>query len=172
MERFEIWFGGIFIALGLVALLIAGVLYLALVRSARTRPHRWAFLATPLAIGVSFTILGAGIAGYGLWELQTERRLLATGTPARATITEVEETYTRINGRYQWRARYQYQDQDGRTHQGSSTLLSPSEAQTWRPGDQAFIRYDPADPATSIWLGRDDVRSFRGKGGGIWYGAV
>jgi hypothetical protein len=172
MERFEIWFGGLFIALGLVALLIAGVLYLALGRSARLRPNRWAFLGAPLGIGIIFTLIGAGVAGYGLWELQTKHRLLATGTAARATVTEVEETYTRINGRYQWRARYQYQDQAGRTHHGSSTLMSPTEAQTWRPGDQAFIRYDPADPATSIWLGRDDVRSFRGQGGGIWYGAV
>jgi Protein of unknown function (DUF3592) len=172
MERFEIWFGGLFIALGLLALLIAGVLYLALGRSARLRPNRWAFVGTPLIIGVGFAILGAGVAGYGLWELQTEQRLLATGTPARATVTEVEQTWTRVNGRYQWRARYQYQDQAGGTHHGSSTLLSPSEAQTWRPGDQAFIRYDPADPATSIWLGRDDSTSFRGEGGGIWYGAV
>ena len=172
MERFEIWFGGIFLTMGLIALIIAGVLYVALGRGTRTRRVRWAFVSTPLIIGVAFSLIGAGFTGYGLWELQTERRLLATGTPARATVTEVEETYTRINGRYQWRARYQYQDQDGRTHQGSSTLLSPSEAQTWRPGDQAYIRYDPADPATSIWLGRDDRTSFRGEGGGIWYGAV
>jgi hypothetical protein len=156
MERFEVWFGALFLGLGLVALIVAGVLSVVLVRNARFRPYRWAFLGTPLIIGIVFCAIGAGVAGYGLWELRTEQRLLATGTPARATVTEVEQTYTRINGQYQWRARYQYQDQTGGTHVGSSTLLSPSEAQTWRPGAQASIRYDPAAPSSSVWLGRED----------------
>jgi hypothetical protein len=156
MERFEIWFGGIFLVLGLLALLAFAGLYLAFARIARVRPYRWAFLGAPLIIGVVFTLIGVGFAGYGILEQQTEERLRATGTVARATVTDVERTYTRINGRYQWRARYQYQDQAGRTYQGSSTLLSPGQAQTWKPGDEAFIRYDPAAPATSIWLGRED----------------
>src|SRR6188768_4275352 len=156
MDRFEIWFGGLFVVLGLIALVVAGLLYVAFGRGARRHPNLWAILGAPLIIGAVFTVIGSGFAGYGVWELQTEERLRATGTVARATVTEVERTSTRINGRSQWRARYEYQDQAGRTHQGSSRLLSPGQAQTWRPGDQALIRYDPADPATSIWLGRDD----------------
>ena len=157
MERFEIWFGGIFLALGLLALLIFGVLYAVLRRIDRVRPYRWAFLGAPLVIGVIFTLIGAGFSGYGLMELQTEQRLRATGTVARAIVTEVERTSTRINGRSQWRARYEYRDQAGRTYQGSSSLLSPGQAQMWQPGDEAFIRYDPSAPATSIWLGREDL---------------
>lgn len=157
MDRFEIWFGGLFLAMGLFALLIAGILYVALARQARIRPYRWAFLGAPLGIGISFMLIGAGIAGYGIVELQTEERLRSTGTVAQATIREVERTSTRVNGRFQYRARYEYQDSAGRTHQGSSTLLTPGQAQTWRPGDQAIIRYDPQQPATSIWLGRDEI---------------
>ena len=156
MERFEIWFGGLFLGMGLLALLIFAALYVALGRSARARPLRWAFLGAPLGIGVIFSVVGAGIAGYGVWEYRTEQRLRAEGTVARATVTEVERTSTRINGRYQWRARYEYRDHEGRTHRGTSTLLSPGQAQTWKPGDQAVIRYDPAAPAKSIWLGRED----------------
>jgi len=156
VERFEIWFGGLFLGMGLLALLIFAALYVALGRSARARPLRWAFLGAPLGIGVIFSVIGAGISGYGLWEYQIERRLRAEGTVASATVTEVERTSTRINGRYQWRARYEYQDHEGRTHRGTSTLLSPGQAQTWTPGDRAFIRYDPASPETSIWLGRED----------------
>lgn len=157
MERFEIWFGGLFLGMGLLALLVAALLYVALVRNARTRALRWAVLGAPLGIGIVFSLVGGGFAGYGLMELQREERLRATGTLARATVTEVVRTSTRINGRYQWRARYEYRDQAGRTHQGASTLLSPGQAQTWRPGDQALIRYDPADPASSIWLGREEL---------------
>ena len=156
MEHFEIWFGGLFLGLGLMALLIFAALYVGLARIARIRPYRWAFLGAPLGIGVIFSVMGGGIAGYGVWEYQTEQRLRAEGTVARATVTEVERTWTRINGRYQWRARYEYQDHEGRTHQGSSTLLSPGQAQTWKAGDEAFIRYDPASPSTSIWLGHED----------------
>ena len=156
LERFEISFGGLVLGMSLIALLVAGFLSRALARTDRMQPYRRAFLGVPLIIGVICTLIGAGIAGYGVWELQAEQRLRATGTVAQATVTEVERTTTRINGRSQWRARYEYQDQAGRTHHGSSTLLSPGQAQTWRPGDQALIRYDPAAPDTSIWLGRED----------------
>jgi hypothetical protein len=159
MDRFEVWFGALFLGMGMIALIIFGVLYLALVRIARARPYRWAFLGAPLGIGIIFSTIGAGFGGYGLWQEQQEQRLLASGTPARATVIAVEQTYTRINGRYQWRARYQYQDQAGGTHQGTSSLMEPALAQTWRPGDQVFIRYDPANPAISMWLGREDVVS-------------
>lgn len=156
MDRFEIWFGAIFLGLGLAALVVFGMLSVVLTRSVRLRPYRWSFLGAPLGIGLIFSAVGGGYLGYGILEQQTENRLRATGIVAQATVTEVEQTYTRINGRYQWRARYEYQDNAGRTHHGSSALLSPGQAQTWRPGDRASIRYDPANPATSIWLGRED----------------
>jgi hypothetical protein len=34
--------------------------------------------------------------------------------------------------------------------------MSIAEATAWRPGDQAFVRYDPVRPSSSIWLGRED----------------
>jgi hypothetical protein len=166
MERFEIWFGSLFLALGLIALAIAAILYVTLSRNPRTRMIRWAFLGAPLIIGVVFVLIGAGFGGYGLWELQVERHLMANGTTTRATVTAAEQTYTRVNGRYLWRVHYQYQDQSGRTHAGSSGLLDRAEAQNWRPGEQAFIRYDPAQPSTSIWLGREDVTSGASLAGG------
>ncbi len=156
MDRFEVWFGALFLGLGVIALVIAGALFLASARNPRMRIMRWAFLGAPLIIGVIFSLVGAGFLGYGLWELQTEQHLLATGTSVRGTVLQPEQTFTRVNGRYLWRVRYQYVDQAGRTHEGSSSLMSSAEAQVWRPGDQAFVRYDPARPATSIWLGRED----------------
>ena len=155
-QRFEVWFGAIFLGLGLLALLLSATLYAAIRRSPRHWPLRWAYLGAPLGIGVIFSLVGGSFAGYGLWQFGIEQRILANGTTVRAVVTEVEQTYTRVNGRYLWRVRYQYADGNGAAHWGASGLLDIREAQTWRPGDQAFVRYDPAQPSTSIWLGRED----------------
>lgn len=155
-QRFEVWFGCLFLGLGLLALLIAGVLYGMVARSPRYWPMRWAVLGAPLVIGVIFSIIGGSSAGYGLWQVDIERGILANGATARATVTEVEQTYTRVNGRYLWRVRYEYTDSAGQTHWGASGLLDSREAQTWRPGDQVFVRYDRAQPSMSVWVGRED----------------
>ena len=155
-QRFEVWFGCLFLGLGLIALLIAGLLYLVVSRSPRYWPVRWAFMGAPLVIGVIFSLLGASVAGYGLRQVDMERRILTNGTSVRATVTEIEQTYTRVNGRYLWRVRYQYADPSGATHGGASGLLDIRDAQSWRPGDQVYVRYDPAQPDQSVWLGRED----------------
>lgn len=153
-QRFEVWFGCIFLGIGLVALFLAGTLYAGLSRSPQHWPKRWAFLGAPIGIGIIFSVMGGGFAGYGLWQFSIDQHILASGTTTRATVTEVEQTYTRVNGRYLWRVRYQY-TAGGATHGGASGLLDIREAQTWRPGDQAFVRYDPAQPSMSVWLGRE-----------------
>ncbi|MCC7369292.1 MAG: DUF3592 domain-containing protein [Chloroflexi bacterium] len=155
-ERFEVWFGSLFLGIGLLALMVAGCLALALVRNRQAWPRRWAFLAAPLGIGLIFSTFGAGTAGYGLWQHGEEQRILAVGVSGRATVTEVVQSMTRVNGRYLWRVRYQYTLGAGQTYTGESGLLPADEARAWRPGDTAFVRYDPAQPHRSIWLGRAD----------------
>ena len=94
-QRFEVWFGSLFLGLGLIAVLISGVLYVMVSRSPRYWPLRWAVMGAPFGIGVIFSLLGASVAGYGLWQLETERHILANGASVRATVTEIEQTYTR-----------------------------------------------------------------------------
>lgn len=155
-DRFAIWFGAIFAVVGIVSLIVTAGLYLAVRRSERFWPFRWAVLAAPLIIGVVFTAIGLGFCGYGIMQYQTEQRLLETGTLARATVVNVEETYTRVNGRYLWRVNYQYQTHAGATYTGSSNLMSREDALSWRPGEQGFVRYDPQQPSSSVWLGRTE----------------
>lgn len=155
-QNFDVWFGSLFLGLGLIALLIAGGLYLMMARSPRYWPRRWAFLGAPLGIGVIFSLMGGGFAGYGLWQVSIEQRILATGASVRATVTGSEQTYTRVNGRYLWRVAYQYADESGATHRGTSPRMDSRDAQSWRAGDQVYVRYDPAQPGSSVWLGRED----------------
>jgi hypothetical protein len=155
-ERFEVWFGAIFGVIGAIALVVSAVLYVTLRRSERFWPFRCAVLAAPLIIGIVFTSIGVGFSGYGIMQYRTEQRILETGTLVRATVVNVEETFTRVNGRYLWRVHYQYQTASGATHSGASRLISREDALSWRAGEQAFIRYDPQQPAASVWLGRTE----------------
>lgn len=155
-QHFDVWFGSLFLGLGLIALLIAGGLYLMVSRNPRYWPVRWAILGAPLGIGVIFSLVGGSFAGYGLWQANIEQRILANGASVRATVTDIEQTYTRVNGRYLWRVVYQYADASGATHRGTSPRMDSRDAQSWRPGDQVYVRYDPAQPGSSVWLGRED----------------
>lgn len=155
-QHFDVWFGSLFLGLGLLALLIAGGLYVMVSRNPRYWPVRWAFLGAPLGIGVIFSLVGGSFAGYGLWQANIEQRILNNGVSVRATVTGTEQTYTRVNGRYLWRVQYQYLDASGATHRGTSPRMDPRDAQSWRPGDQVYVRYDRTQPGSSVWLGRED----------------
>lgn len=163
LNRFEVWFGLLFLGLGMTALLIAGVLFAALKRTPHLWAKRWAFLSAPFVIGLIFSTVGLSYAGYGLWQHGIEQGILASGKTVHATVTIVEQTYTRVNGRYLWRVRYQYADGAGGLHTGASGLLDAREARTWRPGDQGFVRYDVARPGLSVWLGRTDRMALRSR---------
>jgi hypothetical protein len=38
-----------------------------------------------------------------------------------------------------------------------SGYLSPEDARTFRVGERVLVRYDPASPASSLWLGREEL---------------
>lgn len=159
MEHFEIWFGSLVVAMGLIALALAGLLYLTLGRGPRRPPDLLTALGTPLIIGIIFIVLGGSFAGYKLWRLRVEQHILANGVIARAFVHGPEQSLLRLNGRFLWRVRYQYPDQTGRPHEGSSGLIPAEEAQAWRSADVAYVRYDPNRPSTSVWLGiREESR--------------
>lgn len=149
MERFEIWFGGMFVAMGLIGFAIGGGLYAAYGRASHLR----AVLGAPLIIGAIFATVGSGFVGYGLWQWRVERHALEHGTTVVAFVRGPEQTQVRVNGRNLWRVRYQYPDQTGRPHEGSSGLMDADEAQLWHEAGLALVRYDPDHPSDSVWLG-------------------
>lgn len=157
VRRFEVWFGGLFLAIGGGALLMAAILYLVRGSDPGIGSRIWAFLLSPLTIGTIFSALGAVYLARGLRKVRREERLRQHGTTTEATVTAIEETHTRVNRRPLWWVRYVYEDLHGASREGESGYLSVEEAQSYRVGERALIRYDPERPAESIWLGREET---------------
>lgn len=155
-RRFWIWFGGIFLAVG-VACLVAGLmLALVLYFVVGTGEAAGPVFVVPFILGMVFSAVGGSFMLVGLRRLRTDRRLREFGTTTEATIVAIERTGVRVNQRYLWRARYTYDDLNGVARYGDSGYLSADDAHRYTIGEQVFVRYDPADPATSSWLGRED----------------
>jgi hypothetical protein len=157
IKRFDVWFGGIFLAIGLAALVVSAAILLGLRPGSAPGRDTWSYLGGPLAVSAGFTVLGGILFGIGLRKVRREARILQVGTTTEATVSAVEPTNTRVNRRRLWCVRYSYEDMNGGLHAGDSGYLTAEDAQSYRVGEQVFIRYDPASPATSIWLGREEL---------------
>jgi hypothetical protein len=96
---------------------------------------------------------GGALVRRGIAKYRRHHALRLDGIPARATVTAVNETRSRRNRPPQWLVTYRYKDRQGRQHQGQSGHLPPDEVEGLRTGDTRAVRYDPNDPADSIWVG-------------------
>ena len=156
-KRFDLIFGGVFLGIGIVALLVGSLLYLFLHDDPSIKAPILAIVAAPLGVGTVFSILGGTFVSLGLRQLRKETHLLQAGTTTEATIVAIERTGTRVNNQRLWHIRYVYDDMIGGTYEGVSGHLAPDDAQSFRLGEKAFIRYDPQRPSSSMWLGREEL---------------
>src|SRR5882672_10798053 len=130
-KRFDLIFGGVFLGLGVAALIAASLLYIFLHDSPKLNAPIWAVLAAPLAVGTVFTCLGGTFVMLGLRQLSKESHLLQVGTTTEATVVAIETTGTRVNGRTLWHVRYVYDDMMGGTYEGVSSHLAAEDAQSF-----------------------------------------
>src|SRR5688500_17955628 len=87
VRRFELFFGRLFLAIGLGALLVAATLFLTL-RADPAMGHRiWAFLISPLTVGVIFLAIGLAYLRREPRQARREERLLQHGTTTEAIVT-------------------------------------------------------------------------------------
>jgi hypothetical protein len=123
--------------------------------SARTRAADPPWVQ-PLIVGalVLFALIGIVIALPYWRRAIVVSRVHRTGISALATVAEVAPSGTTINRVPQWHVRYEYRDESGVAHQGTSDLLTPAAAAEWRVGDRGAIRFDRERPGDSVWLGR------------------
>ena len=157
MKQFEVWFGAIFLGVGLVVLAFGLLLFRLLDGAPDIGGGAWLALIIPTIVGTIFLVIGGFFFRHGLEKSQREERLLASGTTTDATIVAVEPTNTRVNGQYLWQVRYVYDDFTGTAQMATSGYLSADDAQRYRVGQHVFVRYDPERPAESILLGRDEL---------------
>jgi hypothetical protein len=156
-RRFDVIFGGVFLGIGLFALLASAGLHAFLHDDPSIEAPIWAILAAPLGVGTVFSILGGTFVLMGLRKIRRETHLLQAGTTTEATVVAIERTGTRVNNQRLWHVRYVYDDIISGTHEGVSGHLAPDDAQSFRLGQKAFVRYDPQRPSSSMWLGREEL---------------
>jgi len=105
--------------------------------------------------GLVLSTVGGTLVVVSLRKSRTARRLLTAGVRAPATVTEVRPLNLRVNGRTQWRLKYEYHDYQSRPYR-RAMYLDADEAMHWKPGDTGDVLFDPDRPATSVWLGKVD----------------
>jgi hypothetical protein len=106
------------------------------------------------AVTAAFAVLGVLIARPGWRRLLVLLRVQRNGATAEAAVTEVAPAGVVINRVPQWRLKYEFRDERGERHEGSSDYLRPHEAAEWQTGDRGLVRYDRDRAADSVWLGR------------------
>ncbi len=104
-------------------------------------------------LGGILTVLGGMVVLRTVSARRREAHLAEEGVVTRATVTDVHTARIRVHGTWQWRIRYRYEDGQGNAHQGVATV-TPEEAEGWQPGQTGAVRFDPARPRRSVWLGK------------------
>lgn len=129
--------------------LLGGVMFLMIGTVVAIRDGLWEFLA----IGLVVTAVGVAISRGAVQRVRFEHYLRREGLTGEGEVVAVQETNMRYNRRIQWQIHYRYVDRMGAEHSGRSGYLEPEEAAAWKVGDRGVVRFDPHDPARSIWVG-------------------
>lgn len=120
----------------------------------------------PLALAAAVMLaLASWPLGHGIREVREWQRVLRDGVTTAAVITLVKETYEQVGGhgrklpirKWGWIIAYRYSDGQGDVRSGESGYLPRREATACRVGDACVIRYDPDNPASSVWFGKAGV---------------
>jgi len=105
-----------------------------------------AFVGIPfLLLGLTFLGVGGRILSWRYQETQKVVNVLQIGEATSGKITEIQENYSvRINGRYPWVIRYQFQV-NGREYEGKVSTLNSVGARL-QAGEIVCILYLPNAP--------------------------
>jgi len=148
-SRFWILFGGIWLVVGVAFLAAtAGVNLFADPNQLDGAPP-WVFALA----GVAAVLFGGFILRRTLVASARERRLMQSGIPISATVTDVRRSLVEINRQTRWYVCYRY-DYGGRTLTGESGNMPGDMVMDFKPGDRVRIKVDPQKPEESLFLGR------------------
>lgn len=108
-----------------------------------------------LVLAIVFALVGGVLAVVGgviVGNALRVRRVARSGAIALANVVDVRPGRLLINGIPQWEVRYRFRDASGRTHEGKGSL-SPSDAESLKPGAVRRVRYDARNPRANVWTG-------------------
>jgi membrane protein implicated in regulation of membrane protease activity len=127
----------VFAILGIVFSLVGAGLTLGIIT---------AFLGIPfLLLGIAFLIAGVWVFVWRYQNAQKVVHVLRGGQARRGQITATEQNYhIRINGRFPWVIRYQFQV-DGQDYEGKVSVLNPP-GKKYEAGKAAWILFLPDMP--------------------------
>ena len=108
-------------------------------------------------LGGFLSLVGGTMLVGALRSARTKRRLLESGVRAAAIVAEVGAMNLRVNGRTQWRLKYDYHDYQNRPHRGT-VYLAEDTARQWKAGDPGNVMFDPERPQKAIWLGKTEEK--------------
>jgi len=150
--RFWYLFGGIWFVVG--ASFVAASLGLPNLLDPATMnqdaPPLWVFTL----VGLVFAGAGGGIIHWARKRAAHDRRLMESGRPLDATVTDIVESPVRINRMTRWNVCYRYEF-NGRKLEGKSRAMPGPQVADFKPGQPVRIKVDPAKPEDSLFLGSD-----------------
>jgi hypothetical protein len=103
--------------------------------------------------GVAAILFGGFILRRTLIASARERRLMQSGIPISATVTDVRRSLVEINRQTRWYVCYRY-DYDGRTLTGESGNMPGDMVMDFKPGGRVRIKVDPQKPEESLFVGK------------------
>jgi hypothetical protein len=150
------WLGG--------GLFILGLVFFGLIANDALHGERYSDSARYLTgEAVLLLLIGASLFGWGVNQIHSWLRLYERGQETEAIVTKVKlsrmQPYARRRAYFKrprnatYIVHYQYQDPRGITHRGHSGYLLSGPKTGWQSGDRVRIRFDPEDPAKSLWIG-------------------
>ncbi len=127
----------VFGLLGVIFSLVGGGLTIGIVT---------AFVGIPyLFLGIAFLVAGVWVFVWRYQNAQKVVSVLREGQATQGQIVDMQQNFSvRINGRYPWVIRYQYQV-DGQEHDGKVTVLNQPGEQ-FQAGKPVCILYLPTAP--------------------------
>lgn len=108
-----------------------------------------------MAVSAAEFLVGISLVIYHFISRNRLKFILQNGSLTDGTVTSVAAGSIAINGIKQWQISYTYRGLQGGEYTGKTKHMAPDLAQQWKSGEKGRVRFDPAKPQISVWVGKD-----------------
>jgi hypothetical protein len=111
---------------------------------------------TMVSIAVLFLCIGGAFFLFARQRAAAQMGLVMSGRPGQGVVTAIREVYIGRKSSWFQVLEYSYESSPGQVHKGRSELLTTSEGRDWNIGARGAIKFDAANPARSVWIGKGE----------------